>query len=585
MQTVIAERIRQRLAFLYGETEAVQVLPDFLRLLADYRQRIPASPMEALQKWDESDVVLITYADSIEGCNEQPLRCLKAFADHWLQDSISTIHLLPFFPYTSDDGFSVVDYRSIREDLGSWNDVRAISEHFSLMYDFVLNHCSSHSAYFKGFCQGEGPYADFIACASPEDDLSQVVRPRSLPLLTEVQTKAAARHVWTTFSPDQVDLNYRNPRVLLEMLDILLGYLEHGARIIRLDAIAFLWKEPGTTSLHLPQTHEVVKLFRDVAEHLLPEAIMLTETNVPHRENISYFGHGDEAQMVYQFSLPPLLLHAIHSGNARHLLAWLQELAPAPQGCTFFNFTASHDGIGVRPLEGLLDDAELTALLADMQTRGGKISTRRNAAGQDVPYELNITYFDAFRAPGEHSDPWQLPRFLLSQTFAMSLQGIPGVYINSLLATPNDHAGVAASGHNRSINRHHWQWERLVALLDAPESTTAQTLKEYTRRLYLRRSQPAFHPDASQHIMDFGSDGLIGLVRKTADNAQTIVALYNFTSQAQHLPLAMFMPILGRQICEWFDLLHQCPPSLDIAGASESRLRIKPYGCYWLTCR
>jgi len=120
-------------------------------------------------------------------------------------------------------------------------------------------------------------------------------------------------------------------------------------RIARLDAVAFLWKELGTNCLHLPETHELVKLFRDVCEIVAPRAIILTETNVPHAENVSYFGQGDEAHMVYQFSLPPLLLHAFITGNGQYLTHWASGLEPPPAGCTFFNFTASHDGVGVRP--------------------------------------------------------------------------------------------------------------------------------------------------------------------------------------------------------------------------------------------
>ncbi|MCB1639338.1 MAG: sugar phosphorylase, partial [Thiothrix sp.] len=479
------------------------------------------------------------------------------------------------FPYTSDDGFSVSDYRSVRSDLGTWTDVGALGEHFELMFDFVLNHCSRVSLYFSDFRADREPYRDFFIYENPARDWSKVVRPRSLPLLTEIPTHDGPRHVWTTFSADQVDLNYKNPQVLLEMLDILLFYLSQGARITRLDAIAFLWKEEGTACVHLPQTHTVVKLMRDVVAALCPGALLLTETNVPHRENVSYFGAGDEAHMVYQFSLPPLLLHAIHSGKTSYLYEWLKHLSAPPPGCTYFNFTASHDGIGVRPLEGLLPQEELKQLLEDMRARGAFISTRRSTDGKDIPYEINVTYHDAFRNPGQQSAPWQTARFLLSQTVALSMRGIPGIYIHSLLGTPNDHKRVEVTGSTRAINRHQWDFDELEALLEVRESGTATLMQEYLRRIRIRREQPAFHPDAEQMVLDL-DDGLLGLVRSAADGSR-IVALYNFTKHFRQLGKSSVAAFLGPDDTQWRDLLQEQPPVF-----GEAELRIRPYACHWL---
>ncbi len=348
----IIERIRQRLRRLYPADQVDPCLARIESLLQDYGPRLASGTR---QSWDQTDVVLITYADQFRQEHQRPLQSLHEFlTTHGLDRLISTLHVLPFYPSSSDGGFSVVDYRAVDPVLGSWEDIAQLGGACDLMFDLVLNHTSAHSHWFQQFLQGNPDYRQYFITVDPRTDLSMVTRPRSLPLLTPVDTSTGKQYVWTTFSADQVDLNFAHPAVLLEMLDILLVYIHHGARIIRLDAVAYLWKTVGTSCIHLWQTHEVVKLFRDVLDAVTPHAVLLTETNVPFQENISYFGAGDEAHMVYQFSLPPLILDALLSQDARPLMTWLAGL-PAPKpGTTYFNFTASHDGIGLRPLEGIL---------------------------------------------------------------------------------------------------------------------------------------------------------------------------------------------------------------------------------------
>ncbi len=576
----LTERLRRRLAFIYGEDTAAVVLPGLLDCLERHRRDI--APREG-PLWSERDAVLITYGDSILGHERTPLQTLKCFIDTWLPDTFSTVHLLPIFPYTSDDGFSVVDYREVRHDLGDWDDVRDLCQSCELMQDFVLNHCSRASLYFSDFRADREPHRDFfITVDDPHDPrLAQVVRPRSTPLLTEIPTHdRGLLYVWTTFSADQVDFNYHNPRVLLEMVDILLFYIARGARMIRLDAVGYLWKELGTSCIHLPQTHEIVKLLRDVVDAVAPGVLLVTETNVPHEENISYFGRGDEAHLVYQFSLPPLTLHAIERGTGRYLTRWARSLTALPAGCTYFNFTASHDGIGVRPLEGLLPAEEIDHLLEAMRAKGGFVSTRTDTDGNDVPYEINISWFDAFRDPGNLSDPWQTVRFILSQTLALSLQGIPGVYIHALLATPNDFHKTEVTGQTRAINRHQWHWSELEALLDVPETNTRQILDEYTRRLRLRARQPAFHPDAAQEVLDLG-DETFAILRLAPDGSQRLAALFNFTRQRVWVDSTRLEARLGSPAAHWYDLLRAQRPPLD----DEGRVAIMPYDALWLVTR
>ena len=414
------KKLRRRLLRLYGN-DAEQMLERFYMMIGRYGVGLETLPNR--KKWNEKDAVLITYADMVQDGENTPLSVLREFSNRHLKGAINTIHLLPFYPWSSDDGFSVIDYRQVAEENGTWQDVQDIGKDFNLMFDFVLNHCSSKSQWFKDYVSGIEPELNYFVEADPNEDLSEVTRPRATPLLTKVQTRAGTKHVWTTFSADQVDLNWKSPDLLFEFLDILFYYLTMGAKIFRLDAVAFMWKEIGTTCLHRPETHELVKLFRDVLEMVSPQSILLTETNVPHEENISYFGKGDEAHMVYQFSLPPLLLHGLLTESSDELTNWASNLPKLRSGCIFFNFTASHDGVGVRPLQGILDDNELNKLMEMMESRGGKVNWKSNSDGSKSPYELNITYYEAMSDPKSASIGMR--RFLCSQALALSLQGIP----------------------------------------------------------------------------------------------------------------------------------------------------------------
>jgi sucrose phosphorylase len=276
--------------------------------------RILAMTMERFGErdpWSEKDIVLITYGNTIQAPNEKPLHTLNRFLVNRLANAISCVHILPFFPSTSDDGFAVSEFTIVDPELGTWKDIAELTQTFGLMSDLVINHVSSEHPWFKNYLNHLSPGKDFFIEAQPGADYSSVVRPRNTPLFTVSVTKNGPRTVWTTFSADQIDLNFSNPEVLLEMISIMILYISHGVRIIRLDAIAFLWKKAGTSCLHLGETHEIVKLLRVIADYLCPGTILLTETNVPNKENWSYFGNKDEAHMVYQFSLPPLSLHAL----------------------------------------------------------------------------------------------------------------------------------------------------------------------------------------------------------------------------------------------------------------------------------
>lgn len=389
-------------------------------------------------------------------------------------------------------------------------------------------------------------------------------------------TREGQKHVWTTFSHDQVDLDYRNPDVLMEFIDILLYYIRRGARVVRLDAVGFLWKEAGTRCIHLPQTHEIVKLMRDLLDELEPGCVLLTETNVPHEENISYFGDGDEAHMVYQFSLPPLILHAIHRQTTRYLTPWALGLGntPLPPKCTYLNFTASHDGIGVRPLEGLIPKEEVAELIDAIRARGGYLSVKTDRDGGESPYELNISYYDAFRDPNNDDDRVQIAQFLLSQTVPLSLQGVPAIYINAITAAFNDRIGVERSGMTRRINRRKWDQSELEHLLDNPESAAGRVFPEYVRRLRIRREIPALHPEVPQTILPL-QDGLFGVVRDGGEPASYLAALYNFTDR----PRLVGLDTLHERFPEshWQDLLGDT-----LVNDTDSAIALAPYSGAWL---
>ena len=526
-----------------------------------------------INHWDQTDSLVIAYGDSVLAEGEKPLQTLNRFLDKYLRSSISGVHILPFYPFTSDDGFSVLDYSSVNESLGDWSHINTIASNYSLMADLVVNHCSARSPWFENFKQGRDPGHNFFYTASPEDDLSAVVRPRTNDLLREVETSTGTQYVWCTFSHDQVDLNFRNPEVLKQFVSIIKQYLDNGVGIFRLDAIAFLWKELGTDCLNLPQTHEMVRLFRTLIEQAQHDAIIITETNIPNRENLSYFGNADEAHSVYNFSLPPLLVNSLVTGNCAYLKQWMMSMPPARNGTTYFNFVASHDGIGLRPAEGLLSDTEINTLVTTMQGFGGHVSWRALDHGGSKPYEINISLFDALQGTVQGADDLGLQRFICAHAIMLALEGIPAIYIHSLLGTRNDHQRVENSGHNRAINRHQWDYQQLETKLADQDSSHHQVYNQLKQLLKIRRRQTAFHPNATQFTLHLG-DQLFGFWRQSLDRQQSIFCISNISNQVQHLSLADINLIDNEQ---WQDLIsgQPCTPN--------AQLPMQPYQTVWIT--
>ena len=521
---------------LYGE-QASSVTDDVVALTARYAGRL--GPVR--ERPSASTAYLITYAHALRRPGETPLHTLARVLREQVGDVVSDVHLLPFFPWTSDDGFAVVDHREVDPELGSWEDVRELAQDHGLLLDFVANHVSASSPWFERWLAGDPAHDGYFLEADPAFDTSRVVRPRVTPLFHPYQRgDGATALVWTTFGPDQVDVDVRSPAVLLELTDVLLGYLERGGSGVRLDAIGFLWKESGTTCLHLPQTHAVVKLWRCLVDHLAPGTLLLTETNVPHAENVSYFGDGsDEAHMVYQFALPPLVLHSFVSGSTVELSRWARGIGPVSSTATWFNFLASHDGIGLRATEGILTDGQRSALVERALAHGGRVSMALTAPGRESVYELNVSYVDALTDPVEAgadgadgADAVTVANALAAHSILFTVLGVPAVYYHSLFGSGSDQGGMEATGINRRINR---------AVLDADE-LAAELAGDGRRRgifegtghmLRTRRRHPAFSPFGEQEVVDL--DPRVFAVLRRGDGEE-LLCITNVTGESVPLP-------------------------------------------------
>ncbi|BBP44902.1 sucrose phosphorylase [Thiosulfatimonas sediminis] len=567
-------RIKAHLQNIYEDSIKVEIAyQGIVELLVQQSKSNEQRP----KKWDQKDALLITYGDSFLQDGEMPLVTLQRFLDEYVKDSINCVHILPFFPYSSDDGFSVIDYLMVDPDLGDWTDIAQLNKHYDLMFDLVINHVSRESLWFTDYKAGRAPYTDFFIDVAGDPDLSQVTRPRNTPLLVPAYTHHGRKKVWATFSADQIDLNFANPLVLVKMLQVLMFYVQQGSRIIRLDAIAFLWKKIGTPCVHLLQTHEAVKLMRSLLDLVAPDVILLTETNVPHQENLSYFGESDEAHMVYQFSLAPLILHALHRGDGSYLTDWASHLEPPPDNCTFLNFTASHDGVGLRPVEGILPQREVEDLVNNMHRLGGFVSMKSNPDGTQSPYEINITYFSALRETHNSNGPdqWQVERFICSQNMMMCLQGVPAFYVHSLTATPNDRDGVEKTGRTRSINRRKWDYSYLQALIGSERSSNAEVIKRLTNLIKQRKKHKAFDPHTPQRVVDLGSNFFI--LWRAGDGVKfPLLAVHNLTAEIQPLDLTLIDGFTAHKA--WVDLLA----AGQIISLQSSKAMLQPYQSMWL---
>lgn len=571
----VAARLRASLERLYPEPEAGRTSERLVALLSEHLAEHPP-PADAPALFDETDVVLITYGDQVTEPGRAPLATLADFLDTHVAPTITGVHVLPFYPSTSDDGFAVVDYDAVDPELGSWDDIERLGKRFRLMVDAVFNHVSASSRWFRAWREGDARYAGFFPVVAGEVDLTAVTRPRTTPLLTPVRTPDGPRRVWTTFSSDQVDLDYRNPEVLLAVTRSLLGYLAHGASIVRLDAIAFLWKTIGTSCVHLGQTHETIRLWRTVVDLVAPGTLLITETNVPHAENVSYFGGGtDEAHLVYQFPLAPLVLSTFHLADSGTLREWAASLSTPSRQTTFLNFLSSHDGIGLRPAEGLLTRSEINQLADLSRAHGGGVSFRAQADGRLSPYELNTVYFEAL-TPADSTEPLstQVDRFLSAQSILLALQGVPAIYVESLLGSGNWIDGVKQTGRLRTINREKFDRRALERELADVSSRRHQVFHRLLRRIATRISQPAFHPNAAQRVLET-HPSLFALERTAVDGSSRLICVHNVSGRPQRYRSTDLA--ISRELSDT-ETRDRYAPDAD----GQVDVDLPPYGVRWL---
>jgi len=525
-------------ALLYSEDRESDIRSRLAHVLDDFKAQRSA-PITGGYSLTERDSILITYGDMVSETGIPPLATLHDFLVVHLDGIVSAVHLLPFFPYSSDDGFAVIDYRRVDPQFGTWDDIRQLRLRFRLMFDAVINHVSAQSKWFQDFLRGDPAYQDWFIVVEDQPDLSQVTRPRALPLLTHFDTPFGGKAVWTTFSADQIDLNYRNPDVLLEVIDTLLFYVSQGAEFIRLDAIAYLWKEIGTSCIHLPQTHRIIQLLRLVLNEAAPHVKLITETNVPHQDNVSYLGDGcNEAQLVYNFALPPLVMHTLRTGDARAISKWAASLSLPSDRVCFFNFLASHDGIGLNPARGILTDTDIDALVEQAFAHGGHVSYKHNSDGSQSAYELNINYFDALSDPaGREPLTTQVDRFIAAQAIMLALAGLPGIYFHSLFGSRGWPEGVMLTGQKRAINRQKLDRIELERELSDPSSLRRIVFDRYCHLLKARASSSTFHPYGSQRVIDCGKS-VFAVLRSSPTGDDQVLCLHNISDKPQAVRLS-----------------------------------------------
>ena len=572
----LEKRVVQHLNRIYADVldkkNIKQLSSSLLEHVIETQNDMPLHITEDGESWTQNTIVMITYADTIEDTNSLPINSINKFLKTYCADTFEIVHILPFFPSSSDKGFSVKDYYSVYHQFGQWNDILRISKDFGVMADVVINHGSSESLWFKNFIKGEGKGSDYFLNFDEPFDTSKVVRPRTSDLLNPVETADGIKYIWCTFSKDQVDYNFSNPIVLFEFVQIIIFYLSKGITVFRFDAVAFIWKKIGTSCINLEKTHEIVRLFRTLLAYLSPKAILVTETNTPARENVSYFGNANEAHWIYNFSLPPILIYSILAGDSSYLEKLTMSMPPSQLGTSYLNFIASHDGIGLRPAETFLTKDEVTRFINLMEQNGGKVSYRSNNTDTPEAYEINITLFDAMKESFNKEVSLSVDRYLCIHTIMLSLEGVPAFYIHSLLGTENDYALYKQTNHNRSLNRGKIQFSELD--LSNQSKSESYLFLELKKLILIRKKQPAFHPNAVQFTLHLGKN-LYGIWRQSLDKKQSIFCISNLTDKEVKLSL-LDLNLIGFD--HWRDLITEIEVD-DIA----SEMRLKPYQTMWLT--
>ena len=520
----------------------------------------------------EKTSIVICYGDSVFSSSQKHLlKNFQSFFQKKLSKYFNTVHFLPFYPSSSDSGFAVKDHYKIDSRIGTWSDISNFAKKNDVMADIVINHSSARGLWFRNFLREKKPGKNYFLTVNTKFNTSKVVRPRDHELLKKINIFKKTEYLWRTFSPDQLDLNFKNPVVLLRFIKIMINLVNHGVTIFRLDAIAYLWKESGTKCINLKQTHEIIKLFRLICSFLSVKTILVTETNLPEKENLSYFGKKDEANWIYNFSLSPLLIHAFLFENSTYLCRWSKQLPSTKLGNNYLNFIASHDGIGMRPAEGILNKKSTRDLLIRLKKNGSKFSYRKIKGKSKKVYEANITVFNALKKSNiDKEGKFYFERYISAHAIMISFEGVPAVYFNSLFGTSNDEAKYIITGNNRDINRYRWNQKHILNQLKNSKSKQSIFYKSLTNLLSIRTKQKAFHPNASRTTLNMGSK-IFCFQRKSIDKKQSIICLTNLSSKAQYLTL-------NKKLRSWKNLINQ-----KLYILPNKKLKLEPFQTIWLS--
>ncbi len=502
---------------------------EIIQLINNFNEKNPKKKKSISEK----TTLVICYGDSVYSEKKKSIRVFQSFFQKKLKNYFNTIHFLPFYPSSSDSGFAVKDHYKVDNKLGNWLDIKSISKSTNVMADMVINHSSARGLWFKNFLKKKEPGKDYFLTVDNKFDTSKVIRPRDHTLLKKIKIFNQSDYLWRTFSPDQIDLNFRNPSVLIQFIKIMIHLINNGVTIFRLDAIAYLWKENGTKCINLKQTHEIIKLLRNIINLLNIQTTIITETNLPENENLSYFGKNDEANWIYNFSLPPLLIHAFLFENSSYLNKWSKNLPNTKNDNCYLNFIASHDGIGIRPTEGLLNKKTLNNFLNRLKKNGSKFSYRKVQNKAKKVYEANITVFDALKKSDyDIKGKFYLERYISCHAIMISFEGIPAIYFNSIFGTSNDEAKYIITGNNRDVNRYRWNFKNITNKLKNNKSKQNIFYQNICNLLNIRRKQKAFHPNALRINLNFGKK-VYAFKRVSIDKKQTILCITNLSSKIQ----------------------------------------------------
>jgi sucrose phosphorylase len=299
---------------------------------------------------------------------------------------------------------------------------------------------------------------------------------------------------------------------------------------------------------------------------------------VPHQENIRYFGNGhDEAQMVYNFALPPLVLYTFQTENSRKLTEWAASLEKISDTATYFNFLDSHDGVGVMAVKNILTVEEVEMMALKVVEHGGFISYKAEGDGSEVPYELNITWYSAInRDDSNEPTDLKIRRYLASRAIALVMMGVPGIYLHGLLGSKNDAEAVIEEKHTRSINRKTIRKKELLAELDNRDSNIFRVASGITRLVHYRIQEKCFHPNAPQTVLNL-SDKVFSVLRTSEDGSEKILSIISITND--NVPLDIDLKSVDLEGKEWYEFL-----SKQTFSAVDGRLTLdlKPYDILWL---